>query len=76
MLQGENSLAASTHGAIRAKLCQVFGNLGSGVICETQALQAAVIPAKAGIHSANLRKCAVYELDSSRRGGTGMTGAS
>ncbi|MGA9055543.1 MAG: hypothetical protein WB763_03450, partial [Terriglobia bacterium] len=44
MFQGENSPAASTHGAIRVKLCQVFSNLGSGVICETRALQAAVIP--------------------------------
>ena len=41
---------------------------GSGVICEKQALQAAVIPAKAGIHSANLRKCAVHGLDSRFRG--------
>jgi hypothetical protein len=31
-------------------------------------LQLAVIPAKAGIHSANLRKCALYELDSRFRG--------
>ena len=44
VFQGENSPAASTHGAIRVKLCQVFSNLGSGVICETRALQAAVIP--------------------------------
>jgi len=41
---------------------------GSGVICETGALQAAVIPAKAGIHSANLGKCAVHGLDSRFRG--------
>jgi hypothetical protein len=41
---------------------------GSGVICETQALQAAVIPAKAGIHSASLGKCAVHALDSRFRG--------
>ena len=41
---------------------------GSGVICETRALQAAVIPAKAGIHSANLQKCAVHGLDSRFRG--------
>ena len=38
--------------------------VGSGLICETRALQAAVIPAKAGIHSANLRKRAVHGLDS------------
>ncbi len=37
---------------------------GVGVICETWALEAAVIPAKAGIYSANLRKCAVSGLDS------------
>jgi hypothetical protein len=30
--------------------------LSSGVICETQAHQAAVIPAKAGIHSASVWK--------------------
>jgi hypothetical protein len=48
---------------------------GTGVICETWALQAAVIPAKApvipakaGIHPANLRKCAVEGLDSRFRG--------
>jgi len=41
---------------------------GRGVICETGALQAAVIPAKAGIHSANLGKCAVHGLDSRFRG--------
>ena len=49
---------------------------GTGVICETWALEAAVIPAKAGIYSANLRKCAVDGLDSSRHGGTAMTGVS
>ena len=31
-------------------------------------MEAAVIPAKAGIHSANLRKCVVDELDSRFRG--------
>ena len=41
---------------------------GTGVICETWALEAAVIPAKAGIDSANLRKCAVEGLDSRFRG--------
>ncbi|MGD0010023.1 MAG: lysylphosphatidylglycerol synthase transmembrane domain-containing protein [Terriglobia bacterium] len=41
---------------------------GTGVICETWALEAAVIPAKAGIYSANLRKCAVDGLDSRFRG--------
>jgi hypothetical protein len=40
----------------------------TGVICETWALQAVVIPAKAGIYSANLRKCAVDELNSRFRG--------
>jgi hypothetical protein len=43
-------------------------DLGGGVICETWALPAAVIPAKAGIYSANLRKCAVDRLDSRFRG--------
>jgi hypothetical protein len=38
--------------------------LGTDVICETGALPAAVIPAKAGIYSANPRKCAVGGLDS------------
>ena len=42
--------------------------LGIGVICETWALQTAVIPAKAGIYSANLRTCAVDGLDSRFRG--------
>jgi hypothetical protein len=42
--------------------------LGSGVTCETWALEAAVIPAKAGIHSANHRKCAPGGLDSRFRG--------
>ena len=41
---------------------------GTGVICETWAGQAAVIPAKAGIHLANLRKRAVDGLDSRFRG--------
>jgi hypothetical protein len=40
----------------------------TGVICETWALEAAVIPAKAGIYSANLRKCVVDGLDSRFRG--------
>jgi hypothetical protein len=40
-------------------------------------LTSTLIPAaKAGIHSANLRKFAVDGLDSSRHGGTGMTGVS
>jgi hypothetical protein len=37
-------------------------------IGETRVPQATVIPAKAGIHSANLRKCAVRRLDSRFRG--------
>jgi hypothetical protein len=45
-------------------LWQVKAFVGTGVTCETWALQAAVIPAKAGIYSANLRKCAVDGLDS------------
>ena len=50
--------------------------LGANAICEAWALQAAVIPAKAGIYSASLWKRAVVGLDSSRHGGTGMTGGS
>jgi hypothetical protein len=42
--------------------------LGTGVICQTWASQMAVIPAKAGIHSEDLRKCAVDRLDSRFRG--------
>jgi len=34
----------------------MYTPLSSGVICETQEHQAAVIPAKAGIHSASLWK--------------------
>jgi hypothetical protein len=41
---------------------------GTAVIRETRALEVAVIPAKAGIHSANLRKCAIHGLDSRFRG--------
>ena len=59
--------------------CPVFNGLtqnclddrlivGSGVICATWALEVAVIPAKAGIHPANLWRCAVYRLDSRFRG--------
>jgi hypothetical protein len=44
---------------------------GTGVICETWPSQTAVIPAKAGIHSANLRKCLVEGLDSRFRGNDG-----
>ena len=41
---------------------------GTGIICETWASQVAVIPAKAGIHPANLREYAVDGLDSRFRG--------
>jgi hypothetical protein len=41
---------------------------GTAVIGETRAFEVAVIPAKAGIHSANLRKCAIHGLDSRFRG--------
>ena len=44
--------------------CHERAIVGTGVICETWALQAAVIPAKAGIYSGNLRKPAVEGLDS------------
>jgi hypothetical protein len=40
----------------------------SGVICETRTLAGAVIPAKAGIYSANYWKCAADGLDSRFRG--------
>jgi hypothetical protein len=41
---------------------------GTSAICETWATQVAVIPAKAGIHSAGFRKCALDGLDSRFRG--------
>jgi hypothetical protein len=44
------------------------GAAGTGVNCKTRALQAAVIPAKARIHSANLLKCVIFGLDSRFRG--------
>ena len=47
---------------------QIASGGGTGVVREIWALQVAVIPAKARIHSANLRKCAVYGLDSRFRG--------
>jgi hypothetical protein len=48
---------------------QEQSSVGTGVICETWApLEVAVIPAKAGIHSANLRKSVVDGLDSRFRG--------
>jgi hypothetical protein len=40
----------------------------TGVMCNTWALQLAVIPAKAGIHFAILLRCAVDGLDSRFRG--------
>ena len=49
----------------------VYDKMGTGLICTTWALEAAVIPAKAGIHSANPRKCAVGGLDSRFRGNDG-----
>jgi hypothetical protein len=49
-------------------LSRRVSTLSNGVICETWALEAAVIPAKAGIYSANLWRCAVIELDSRFRG--------
>ena len=42
--------------------------ISMGVSCEALASQVAVIPAKAGIHSANFLKCAIYGLDSRFRG--------
>jgi hypothetical protein len=52
----------------RSRAEKAHGPAGTGVICEAWALQAAVIPAKAGIYPANLRKCAVDGLDSRFRG--------
>jgi hypothetical protein len=43
-------------------------DLGSDVICQRWELQAALIPAKAGIHAANLRNPGLDELDSRFRG--------
>ena len=48
----------------RALAHACFQPLGTSVIYETWVLQASVIPAKAGIYSANLRKCPVDGLDS------------
>jgi hypothetical protein len=45
-----------------------YGTRAVGVICETWAVQVAVIPAKAGIQSPSLRKQAVYRLNSRFRG--------
>ena len=41
---------------------------GTGVIWKIRALDAAVIPAKAGIHAASLLKWVIYGLDSRLRG--------
>jgi hypothetical protein len=43
---------------------QIADPAKSGVICETWVLLVTVIPAKAGIHSANFRKGPVDRLDS------------
>jgi hypothetical protein len=51
----------ATHGSATA--C-----LGGGVIWDGITFETPVIPAKAGIHSANLRKCAVEGLGSRFRG--------
>jgi hypothetical protein len=51
--------------------CPLLTADGSGVICATRALHAAVIPAKAGIHSASLREWADCGLDSRFRGNDG-----
>ena len=42
--------------------------MDAGVIGHGDSLEPPVFPAKAGIHSANLRKCAVDGLDSHFRG--------
>jgi hypothetical protein len=63
-------ICASSSRAIHARYraCQRAPMEGSGAICGTRALQAAVIPAKAGIHSSDLQTCAAYGLDSRFRG--------
>jgi hypothetical protein len=48
----------------RESLCTLFNR----IICKTGKLQSAVIPAKAGIHFADLLKRVVYGLDSRFRG--------
>ena len=47
---------------------QIIGVAGSGVICEMPAPHGFLIPAKAGIHSANLGNWAPCILDSRLRG--------
>ena len=59
------SEAASAAWPLAALCHQMFG---SGVICETGALPATVIPAQAGIYSANHWKSAAEGLDSRFRG--------
>jgi hypothetical protein len=54
--------------SLDVRLPSLFPGSDTGLICETWGLEAAVIPAKAGIHSASLQKCAVYELDLRFRG--------
>ena len=49
----------------------VYRTPGSGPIWNEIPFNTEVIPAKAGIHSPNLRKCAVYGLDSRFRGNDG-----
>ena len=69
MRRGLLILALSKEGGARKPTKTVAGRRRrTGVICETWALEAAVIPAKAGIYSANLPKCAVDGLDSRFRG--------
>ena len=59
----ENPLSISILARLWAEY-NSFPSFGSGVICETQTLPGAVIPAKAGIYSASHRKCAAEGLDS------------
>jgi hypothetical protein len=67
---GEGSLARINRASQKSKRKRQIAKVaiaGSGVICETSALHAVVIPAKAGIHSANLRECHFLGLDSRLR---------
>jgi len=53
-------------------LCKGGARQGSGVIWNQVPFDTQVIPAKAGIHSPNLRKYAVYGLDSRPSAGSGQ----
>ena len=64
------ALSPAVAGRVRGELRRLphIQLAGTGLVCETWALEAAVIPAKAGIYSANLKKGALEGLDSRFRG--------